>query len=192
METAMTSDQTVASPYEIVLADLKAKRAQIDQAIAAIEAIVLTGATSTSTMTAQAAMTAQAHVVPPTAVTPGMFLGQTIADAARKVLEINKKAMGTKEIMDAIVAGGVHLSGSTPLNTVQTVLGRQTDIVKVGRGIWALAVWYPNSGRFKKAKSGPDQDVDAEKGESKGETPKASSKSETKAIEQSPGLKVVH
>jgi hypothetical protein len=35
----MTAESTFSDPYEAVLADLRAKRAQLDQAIAAIEAI---------------------------------------------------------------------------------------------------------------------------------------------------------
>jgi len=180
-EEAMTSDEKPQTAYEIVLADLRAKRDQIDQAIAAIEAIGGVAATAVG----------RPPSVSGVGVQPGMFHGSTIADAARKVLEIHKRQLTTREILDDIVRGGVHLTSAAPLNTIQTVLGRQTDIIKVKRGTWGLASWYPNSGRFRRTKGvGYDHD-ESSKGQSGPETAEEASEDDLSQLGQSPTLKVV-
>lgn len=152
----MSSDDPTISAYETVLADLHRRREQIDSAIAAVEAMIAGGPTAISS-----AANARAGVSD-AAVKSGDFLGMTISDAARKLLEMRKKPLTTKEIMESIVAGGVHLTSQAPMNTVATVLRRQTDIINVGRGTWGLAGWYPNSGRFKKAKQADESEDDGE------------------------------
>src|SRR3546814_13479445 len=75
----MTDESTGFDPYETVLADLKAKRDQLDQAIAAIEAVrsgrPLAGADAGAAPGSMAPMTG-----------PGAFLGMTIPTAAKKPL----------------------------------------------------------------------------------------------------------
>ncbi|MGO8868604.1 MAG: winged helix-turn-helix domain-containing protein [Alphaproteobacteria bacterium] len=181
------STEQPPSAYEIVLADLKAKRAQIDQAIAAIESLLASGGTAATGVATTATPEAK-----PLVVTPGLFHGHTIADAARKVLDMHKKELTTKEILDSIVLGGVRLATATPLNTVQTVLGRQQDIIKVKRGTWALASWHPNAARFKKGKSSADDGEGSKNDEPAAEKGGAESKPKVKTLGQSASLKVVH
>ena len=86
-----------------------------------------------------------------------MFHGLSIADAVKQLLAMRKKPLGTQEITESIIAGGVVFSTDTPANTVGSVLHRHSskvgDVISVGRGTWGLAAWYPNSGRFKKRRA---------------------------------------
>jgi DNA-directed RNA polymerase delta subunit len=80
----------------------------------------------------------------------------TIGDAAKKLLQIRKQPLGNSEIYEGLKAGGLVLQGDTPLNTIGSVLSRrfkdEGDIVRIGRGTWGLAEWYPNRSFKKKAK----------------------------------------
>lgn len=129
-------------PYEAVLADLRAKREQIDQAIKAIE--VFRGGEG-ATLHSQQQDVRQDDAE----VGAGEFLGMSIADAAKKLLSMRKKSMGNSEIAKELTEGGLVMSANTEhQNIVGSVLTRrfqQTgDIVRVGRGVWGLKEWYPN------------------------------------------------
>jgi HB1, ASXL, restriction endonuclease HTH domain len=161
MEDAMAEETTSGDPYDIVLADLKVKRAQLDQAIAAIEA-VKSGISQSSQMIVQAPIS-----TPSGEITPGMFHGMSIVEAVKQLLAMRKKPLGTQDITEAIISGGVVFSTDTPANTVGSVLHRESNkatgagIVSVSRGTWALPGWYPNPGRFqkKKAAEAPTDDL---------------------------------
>lgn len=144
----MTAEAPASDPYEVVLADLRAKRDQIDQAISAIETI-RGGAPSQSQ---RRASTSAASDPSPDAA--GIFLGMSIPDAVRKLLGARKRAMGNGEIAAALKAGGLVLQSADPANTVGSVVTRRFnqvgDIVRVGRGTWGLAEWYPNRNFRKK------------------------------------------
>jgi hypothetical protein len=148
----MTQGIDTSDPYEAVLTDLRAKRAQIDQTIILLEAMRNgTVAATTGATTAQAA-------APETDIheTAGMFLGMSIVDASKKLLAMRKRTMGNVEIAREIQAGGLVLTGADPVNVVGSVLTRRFnqvgDVVKVGRGIWGLKEWYPGR-NFKPAKA---------------------------------------
>jgi HB1, ASXL, restriction endonuclease HTH domain len=142
------ADPTKASnPYESALIALRAKRAEIDQAIATLEGL--------------------AGSLPPSLATvdEGMFLGMSLGDATKKLLSARKKALTTSEILDGLRGGGVVFTGQTPSNSIGTVLHRLSrpgkDVVSVSRGVWGLKEWYPN--RFKKeARSESDEKDDEE------------------------------
>jgi hypothetical protein len=132
--------------YAVVLADLRAKRAQIDQAIQAIESLRGTGSSAIPSGESQPRSENEA----------GAYLGMSIADATRKLLESRKRAMGTSDIVAAITAGGLALNSADPTNTVSAVLGRRSDkvgdIVRPERGKWGLKEWYPNRSFRRNAK----------------------------------------
>jgi len=108
--------------YGAVLADLKAKRAGLDQAISAIEALVSGSA-----------------------VRPGMFQGMSLTEAAVAYLRFVKEKQSIREIAAALERGGFHHTSKDFTNTVRAVLGRNAQneavIVKDGTA-WALAEWY--------------------------------------------------
>ena len=132
-------------PYEAVLADLRAKRDQLDQAIAAIESVRAGG----STVAAQGASGAVDG--------PGAFLGMTIVDAAKKLLASRRQPLKNPDIATAFKMGGLVLQSAEPANTIGSVLTRRStevgDVVRVGRGTWGLKEWYPNQNFRKKEKT---------------------------------------
>lgn len=83
----MSSELVGPDPYAMVLADLRAKRAQIDQTIALLE-----GMRSGTPMPADAE---DGPLAPATGggIDAGSFLGMSIPDAAKKALASQRKAL---------------------------------------------------------------------------------------------------
>ena len=133
----MSAESKDFDHYAIVLADLKAKKAQIEQAIQAIEAL------RGGTVSAGGNIPQQQ----PSESNAGneYFLGMSIPEAAKKLLKSRRKQMNNSEILAALQAGGLHMTSTYPLNTVGAVITRRSkeigDIVKVGRGGWGLKEW---------------------------------------------------
>lgn len=143
------------SPYMAVLIDLRAKRDEIDQAISAIEKII-GGGSSVSATYPQGSQASSAEIRSDT------FFGMSVAEAAEKMLDMHKKPMKAKEIAEGLISGGIHFTTDTPANTVASVLSRHLNsancnMVKIGRGSFGLAKWYPNSGRFKQKNGKKDK-----------------------------------
>ena len=158
----MAADSISSDPYDTVLADLKAKRDQIDALIAGIEAL-RGGALM------QAMVSASVTTSPETSADgPGAFLGMTIQEAAKKLLASRRQPLRNPEIATAFKAGGLILQSTDPANTIGSVLTRRFnevgDVVKVGRGTWGLKEWYPGR-NFKKEKTesgtDPKENTDA-------------------------------
>ena len=150
------------NPYEAVIADLEAKKAQLEVTIANLKAIA-----------AQAGM--------PTGgpggggVGPGAFLGMSIPEATKKYLANARDKKSTQAVMDALTEGGLPKS---KYNTVYSILRRREsqvgDIVNID-GDWGLKEWYPNYKR-KASADDPDELEEAEKLEKEmGVTEKAKS-----------------
>lgn len=150
----MSAENQALDPYEAVLADLRAKRDQLDIAIKAIEA------TRGGGTVAQGAPAAQSGIEG-----PGAFLGLSIVDAAKRLLAAKRQPLRNPDIAAAFKVGGLHLNSNDPVNTIGAVLTRRAnevgDVVKIGRGTFGLKEWYPNRS-FKKGKAAgeekPDQD----------------------------------
>lgn len=146
------SDETAGiDPYEAVLADLHAKRDQIDQAIAAIE-----GLRSGAPAAQKSATPAGNHGGANNGVDgPGALLGLSIAEATKKLLAAKRQPLKNPDIATLFKAGGLVLNSKDWVNTIGAVLTRRADtigdIVKVERGTWGLKEWYPNRS-FKKDK----------------------------------------
>jgi hypothetical protein len=159
------SEDTMANEqvnYKAVLADLEAKKAQIESAIAAIKMIAAQGGNLSGSAV-------------PATVEPGVFLKMSIPDAAKKLLEIRRQKQSTQAVIDALEAGGLPKSKYT---TVWGILSRRAkkvgDLINM-QGDWALAEWYPN---YRKPES-------AKKEHKKIAAPKAAKK-EAKAKEAKP------
>lgn len=148
------TDEALPDPYAVVLADLRSQRDKIDAAISAIES--LRNGSSPTPKTADVSGAVQMGA--------GAFLGMTIPDAAKKLLIHERRAMGNAEIWNKLKAGGLHLNSAEPINTIGSVLSRRFDkvgdIVRVGRGTWGLAEWYPGRSFRRPDPSRPsDQDL---------------------------------
>ncbi|WP_375390938.1 winged helix-turn-helix domain-containing protein [uncultured Sphingomonas sp.] len=133
----MAGENPAFDPYDAVLADLRAKRNQIDQTIALLTSLRAGGSPGM-----------QAAPAEPAAVnTAGMFLSMSIPDGAKKLLAMRKRTMGNAEIASELKAGGLVLTSAEPANVVGSVLSRRFiqvgDVVKVSRGTWGLKEWYP-------------------------------------------------
>jgi hypothetical protein len=123
--------------YAAVLADLEAKRAQLDSAIASIKII----------MEQTGTMAATAPPVPRIAslaeVPPNAFVGLSISNAVRKLLEMMQRRLSIGEILKGLQAGG--LKPNKYRNVYSIIRGREAykaDIIKVNRQ-WGLAEWNP-------------------------------------------------
>jgi hypothetical protein len=155
--------------YEAVLADLEAKKAEIERAIATIRAVM-------------GIQSAGGDPIPPgprgggPTPQPGAFLGMSIPEAAKKYLQTSRTKSSTKDIMAALEAGGLPPSKYA---TVYGVLRRREemvgDIVNMS-GDWALAEWYPNHPRVKSKSSKTETTDNKDKSEEKPQDLKAEKK----------------
>jgi hypothetical protein len=145
----MPEESQPLDPYDLVLLDLRAQRSKIDIAIQAIESL-------------RGISPSVGTVTPPSQGTPvspeggrGAFLGMTIVEAAKAILSARRQTVTNSEFAEAFKAGGLVLSSADPINTVGSVLTRRFhnigDVVRIGRGEWGLAEWYPNRNFKKKA-----------------------------------------
>jgi hypothetical protein len=142
--------------YDAVIADLRAKRDQIDQTIALLEAL-REGVSVPAINVGQPASGVAALVGYATdregEMAAGTFHGMSIEAAVKKLLQMRKRTMTAQELAQTLRSGGLHLQSDTPANTIASVLSRAfsngSDIVRVSRGQWGLQEWYPTQ-RFKR------------------------------------------
>lgn len=123
--------------YTAVLADLKAKRSLLDQAILAMEAVVNSGATALPSATPNGPTPGSREVKPDT------FFGQSILDGGKKYLTMAGEVQTTEQIVDALNRGGLPCKAESVAAIFQrAVKARDPDLRRVGRGRWGLAGWY--------------------------------------------------
>jgi hypothetical protein len=123
--------------YAAVLADLEAKRAQLDSAIASIKVIM----EQTGTMAATAPPVSR--IASLAEVPSDAFVGLSISNAVRKLLEMMQRRLSIGEILKGLQAGG--LKPNKYRNVYSIIRGREAykaDIIKVNRQ-WGLAEWNP-------------------------------------------------
>lgn len=133
---AMSQEQSI--DYRAVLADLEARRAQLDQAIAAIRLFLGEQGDGGSALF--------------TEVKSDTFFGLSVTDAAKKYLTIVKDPKSTQEIADALKAGGFKSTAKNFYSNVFTALSRDDTFCKIKRGQWALSEWSPGLSRSKTTK----------------------------------------
>src|SRR5580704_9041499 len=113
--------------YGAFLADLEAKRAVLEQAIASIRAVMASGALAVS----------MGDSMPPMAdsvslglhggdVPVGAFLGKSIPEAAKLCLQIVKRKLTSREIADSLLKGGIETTAKTSSfpSIVHSILAR--------------------------------------------------------------------
>jgi hypothetical protein len=123
--------------YAAVLADLEAKRAELDSAIAAIKVLIRQTGSMAAT-TSPVPRISSLSQVPPDA-----FVGLSISKSIRKLLEMMQRRLSVAEILKGLEAGG--LKPNKYRNVYSILRGReayQADIIKVDRR-WGLAEWNP-------------------------------------------------
>lgn len=123
--------------YEAVIADLEAKIAQLQSAVAAIRAIASIGGLSP----------ANPQTPPPTpagSIPSDAFLGMSITDATKKLLTIVRRRLNTPDVIKLLSQGGLP---EPAYNTAYAVLRRRQlqvgDIININ-GEWGLKEWTPN------------------------------------------------
>jgi len=153
---------TTPIDYGAVLADLEAKKAQIESAI---EAIRLISGMSTSPNPTGSGGAPEPHA----------FLGMSIPEATKVHLASTRRKQSTQDIMTALEAGGLP---SSKYSTVYAVLRRREaqvgDIINI-KGDWGLAEWYPN---YRKPKASKD----AEESQQQSEQPEPDAAEPTEPI----------
>jgi hypothetical protein len=102
--------------YTAVLSDLRNRRAQLDAAIQALEAVV--GSAGRCSPLAGAAGTAAGHA----RRLPKSFVGLSVLDAAKQHLQRTGHSLRTTEILGALQQGGVALTGKSPINSLGAIL----------------------------------------------------------------------
>lgn len=157
----MTTENQSPNPYAAVLADLRAKRAEIDNTIKILEGLsgLNLSASVGATLVAGHANTPLDEGAEPELIGEGAFHGMSIVDATKKLLALRKRKMGNPEIARELVAGGLVMNSADPVNTVGSVLTRRFnqagDVVRVARGTWGLKEWYPGR-TFKPSSKAPN------------------------------------
>lgn len=152
---------TPIDPYEAVLADLRTKRDEIDHVIRTLE-----GFKSGRPTKAPLSVTAPSAEAPEAAFGP--FVGMNIVDATSLLLARRGQPMQVVDIHADLKSGGLVMNSAEPVNVIGSVLARRFhavgDIVRVGRGTWGLAEWFP--GREFKRNIPPEahEIIDAEAG----------------------------
>src|SRR5664279_920976 len=127
------ADESGGIDYRAVLADLLEKRANLDKAIAGVEALLGTPSAGGGWTSDPAAMGGLGGPGA-SANTTGALLGLSITDAAQKVLATQRRPLRNPEIEDLFKAGGLVLNSKDWANTIGAVLTRRStevgDIVK--------------------------------------------------------------
>lgn len=130
--------------YDAVIADLEARKAEIEAAIAALR-LVAGGSGSTG---ASAAGAVPSRPVDPFDIPNDAFFGLSIGDAVKKYLTMVKRKQTIKEIADALERGGLPHTSTNFIDTVRAMVNRQArtdlELVRVGPGNWGLSAWYGN------------------------------------------------
>jgi hypothetical protein len=124
--------------YSSVLADLEARRAVLDAAIAGVRQLLGQVGESKASASPQGATMADL----PQDVAPGVFHGLSISEAAKKYLQMTKTKHKTTAICDALRAGGIESASKSFYGNVFTSLKRNKEFIKLGKH-WALADWHP-------------------------------------------------
>jgi hypothetical protein len=161
---------TEAINYEAVIADLEAKKAQLDTTITMLRALGGLGTIGAPTPTGGGS-------TPGRAFSSDAFFGKSIPDAAVTILQSERRKMSTQALMDTMEKGGLP---SSKYNTVYSILRRREsvvgDLINM-QGEWGLSAWYPNH-----VKKAPKKAVGSVEGVSE-ETDAADAEEESSVVE---------
>jgi Helix-turn-helix domain of resolvase len=144
----MAKDSPRFDPYEAVVADLKAKRAEIDAALAAIERYrtVGGGVGPTASLTVSAPTAAVSGAALPSMSATNSFYGLGFREAGPKQLSIAGRPQTAAEIWEALKANGFTTAHNNPPKTVHSAMRRREkthgDVFIVGEGKWGRKEWY--------------------------------------------------
>ena len=137
--------------YTEVLADLKMRRAKLDDAISAIQLI-----TGDETEAGDVSVPNTLPATPGQAQVPSShaFFGMSIGEAAKKYLEMVKTPTKAVDIARALKDGGLLNQSPTFAATVSTTLRRDTVLTQLPDKRWGLASWFGSKAKATPAKNG--------------------------------------
>jgi hypothetical protein len=137
----MTTTRDRRAAYDRVIQDLYAKRAQLDQAIEALEALLQAEAAADGPAEAASATAAHGREKRPPQADTHHGDGPLIS-AIKSVLRRSERPLGNAEIFRELEAAGVKFRSANPQLSVSQVLSRNAKLfgepVRVGRGLWAM------------------------------------------------------
>ncbi len=130
--------------YQSVLADLRVRRAALDQAISAIEGLILGESGEVATAPTVQTVANNGSRAPSRQIEPDTFYSLNILEASKKYLGmVGRKAQSTEQIAEALRAGGVQAkTGSVAAILQRAIKANDPDIRRVRPGMWGLAAWY--------------------------------------------------
>lgn len=140
--------------YETMIADLKAKRATLDAAIASLEAARALGTLGQAVEGADVSRIAT-NGIPggenghPVELPHGAFHGKSLPAAIKLYLSAMKKKQSIKEIANALREHGMESTSSNFEGVITGSLNRlksMGEVLRFKEG-WGLAEWYPESFR---------------------------------------------
>lgn len=115
--------------------DLKAKQAEIERQIEAVD-VLLSGTTTSHEV--QQHLFAVEEVSRQSAVRSELA-GKTVVEACSLVLAREGKPMAVAKLVDALVAGGIRFRTEKPDRSVAVQLARSDDFVRISPGVFTLA-----------------------------------------------------
>ena len=139
------------SVYDAVIADLRAKRDEIDQLIARLELFRNWVPPPMGGLVPEPSLLSQAIATPAPGrgIGPGTFHGMGIQEAVKKLLQIRKRAMTAPELSADLHEGGLDFNPKSIASVLHRSFASGGEVVRKERGQWGLQEWYPNQ-RFKR------------------------------------------
>lgn len=131
---------TDAVDYQAVVADLRVRRAALDQLIASVEALIL-GQGDPAAIKVDAGAPSANGI--PAAIHADTFYGLSMIDAAKKFLRMVRRAQHTGAIAEALGKGGLKRPDANILSSILVRAAKGREVTKVGKGMWGLSEWYP-------------------------------------------------
>ena len=127
--------------YQAVLADLVARRDQLNAAIAAIEQVAGVGGATNTNKAAEE-------------IRSDTFFGLSVPMATKKYLGMTgRQPKSPQEIVAALDAGGCVNATYSNVYTALKRLRTAGEVHKLPNGEWGLAEWYPGARVPKRGKS---------------------------------------
>jgi hypothetical protein len=138
----MSTTRERKAAYSSVIQDLYAKRAQLDQAIEALEALLQADGAPQRAAADVTALSPSEDRARRAARAEADEAGGPLISAIRSVLRRSDRPLGNSEIFKQLEAAGVKFRSANPQFSVSQVLSRNSRLfgepVRVGRGLWAL------------------------------------------------------
>jgi hypothetical protein len=175
----MATESEKGIDYAAILADLEAKRSVLDNAISSLRAVFASGALGQPIEGATLSLSAPSAsgALHGGEIPAGAFFGKSIPEAVKVYLSLVKKKSTTRQIAEALLAGGMETSGKGSFeNIVGSALYRvrdQGEILRV-KGAWGLAEWWPAGLRTSQGKSEKRKNRKSKRVKAKGDSAKLS------------------